>query len=71
MINLLSMTVPTPAYFSIFYVSAGEAFDAGAYADFHGLNRADIDAEDVHAVQDAASRLEPGEVLRVTHTRTV
>lgn len=50
-----------------FYVEAGGAFDADAYADAYGLNRADIDAQGIHSAQDAAARLNDGEWLEVTH----
>ena len=50
-----------------FYVEAGREFDAGIYADAYKLNRSDIDAQDIHATQDAASRLNEGEWLEVTH----
>ena len=50
-----------------FYVEACSAFDADAYAEAYGLNRADIDAQDIHSAQDAAARLNDGEWLEVTH----
>ena len=50
-----------------FYVEAGRLFDADDYAEAYSLNRADIDPQDVHAAQDAAGRLSPGQWLEVTH----
>ena len=50
-----------------FYVEEGELFDADDYADAYLINRGDIDAQDIHAVQDAAGRLNPGEWLEVSH----
>ena len=50
-----------------FYVEEGELFDADDYADAYRINRGDIDAQDIHAVQDAAGRLNVGEWLEVTH----
>lgn len=50
-----------------FYVESGSAFDSADYAKAFGLSRSDIDPQDVHAAQDAASRLLPGEWLAVTH----
>ena len=50
-----------------FYVEACSAFDADAYAEAYGLNRADIDAQDIHSAQDAAARLNDGEWLEVAH----
>jgi hypothetical protein len=50
-----------------FFVEAGNLFDANDYAEAYKLNRSDIDAQDVHSAQDAASRLNPGEWLEVTH----
>ena len=51
-----------------FYVEEGRLFDADDYADAYSLNRADIDAQDIHSAQDAAGRLNPGEWLEVTHS---
>ena len=42
-------------------------FDADDYAEAYGLDRVDFDAQDVHSVQDAAGRLNPGEWLEVSH----
>ena len=50
-----------------FFVEEGKFFDAGDYAEAYDLNRSDIDAQDIHSVQDAAGRLNPGEWLEVTH----
>ena len=50
-----------------FYVEAGKVFDADAYAEAYNLNRADLDAQDVHAAQDAAAQLNDGEWLFVDH----
>ena len=50
-----------------FYVEEGRLFDADDYAEAHGMDRVDFDAQDVHSVQDAAGRLNPGEWLEVSH----
>lgn len=50
-----------------FYVEAGSVFDADDYCEAYDLNRSELDAEDVHQVQDAAARLNEGEWLRVSH----
>lgn len=51
-----------------FYVEAGDVFDADVYAEAYNLHvSADIDAQDVHSAQDAASRLNTGEWLLVEH----
>ncbi len=51
----------------MFYVEEGKLFDADDYAEVYNLNRSDMDAQDVHSVQDAAGRLNPGEWLQVEH----
>ena len=53
-------------YFN-FYVEEGELFDADDYADAYRINRDDIDAQDIHAVEDATGHLNPGEWLQVEH----
>ena len=50
-----------------FYIEEGRLFDAGEYAEAYGLDPHEIDAQDVHSVQDAAGRLNPGEWLEVSH----
>jgi hypothetical protein len=51
-----------------FYVESGNVFDADDFAEAYKLNRADLDAGDVHAVQDAAAKLNAGEWLMVSHS---
>lgn len=51
-----------------YYVKAGNVFDADDYAAAYNLNRADLDADDVHAVQGAAAKLNEGEWLDVFHS---
>ena len=51
----------------VFYVEAGRLFDAEDYASAYGLNRSDIDDQDISRAQDAASLLKKGEWLAVTH----
>ena len=51
----------------VFYVEAGRLFDAEDYASAYGLNRSDIEEQDVNSAQDAAVRLNKGEWLVVTH----
>lgn len=69
MTHLTFRTVTRP-YFDgfMFYVESGSLFDADVYADAYGLNRSDIEAADIHAAQDAAGRLNPGEWLLVEHS---
>lgn len=50
-----------------FYVEYGDVFDADEYANVYGLNRHDIDHNDIANAQAAASNLSPGEWLEVTH----
>jgi hypothetical protein len=54
-----------------FYVEAGNVFDADDYAAAYKLNRADLDADDVHAVKDTAEKLNEGEWLEVSHSIAV
>lgn len=51
-----------------FYVACGHLFDADEYADAYNLNRTDLDADDVRAIQDAAASLKTEEWLRVSHS---
>jgi hypothetical protein len=50
-----------------FFVEEGRLFDADDYANAYGLNRSNIDAQDVNSAHDAAGRLNPGEWLEVSH----
>lgn len=68
-INLTFKTVTDPDLSGfMFFVEEGALFDADAYAEAYSLNRSALDAQDVHAVQDAAGHLNPGEWLQVEHT---
>lgn len=68
-INLNFTVTTTPDFGGFrFFVEAGRLFDADDYANAYDLNRSDIDAQDIHSVQDAAARLNPGEWLEVTHS---
>lgn len=68
-VNLTFKTVTAPDFGGfMFFVEEGTLFEADDYADAYGLNRSDIDAQDVHAAQDAAGRLNPGEWLQVEHS---
>lgn len=70
-INLTFKTTTTPDFGGfMFFVEEGELFDANDYAEAYGLNRADIDAQDIHSAQDAAGRLNPGEWLQIEHSIT-
>ena len=51
-----------------YYVKAGDLFDAEDYSAVYKLNRADLDADDVLAVQIAVGILTPGEWLAVSHS---
>lgn len=51
----------------VFHVEAGGEFDADDYAAAYNLNRHEIDPDAIHAAQDAAAQLNPGEWLRVEH----
>ena len=72
-VNLTYTVVTNPDSFVGFkyYVKAGEAFDADDFVDSYKLNRADLDADDVLATQDAAEKLTPGEWLTVFHSVAV
>ena len=52
----------------MFFVASGKLFDADDYADAYSLNRSDIDAQDIHSVQNAAGQLNDGEWLQVDHS---
>lgn len=69
-ISLTFKTVKNPDFFNPggeFYVEAEQLFDADDYAEAYGLNRYEIDPQDIHSAQDAAARLNPGEWLQVEH----
>jgi len=66
-INLTFKTVTEPDFNGLmFYVEEGSLFDADDYAEAYGINRSDIDEQDIHSAQDAAGKLNPGEWLNVT-----
>jgi hypothetical protein len=69
-VNLTYTVVTNPDSFVGFkyYVKAGDAFDADDFAESYKLNRADLDADDVLAAQDAAAKLMVGEWLTVSHS---
>lgn len=50
-----------------FSVQEGDFFVAEDYAKACDLNIHDMDAASIHAAQDAAGHLNPGEWLKVTH----
>jgi len=67
--RLTVATIDTPDFAGWnFYVEAGRAFDADDYAAAYNLNRHEIDPASIHAAQDAAARLKPGEWIEVSHT---
>ena len=66
-INLTWKTITDPDLGG-FLVEEGRLFDADDYAKALKLNRSDIDAQDVHAAQDAAGGLNPKEWLKIDHT---
>ncbi len=51
-----------------YYVKAGEAFNVDDYCAAYKLDRADLDASDVAAVELAVGILSPGEWLQVSHS---
>lgn len=66
-INLTFATITDPDFGgNLFYVEEGSLFDADDYAEAYGINRSDIDEQDIHSAQDAAGKLNPGEWLNVT-----
>jgi len=69
-VNLTYAVVTNPDSFVGFkyYVKAGGAFDVDDFAKSYKLNRADLDADDVLATQDAAAKLSAGEWLTVSHS---
>lgn len=72
-INLTSSVVTNPdslVGFN-FYVAFGQVFDANEYATAYRLNRADLDADAVDAIQNAAATLHAGEWLKVSHSIAV
>lgn len=69
MINLAFKVTREPDFSGfMFYVKEGHLFHADDYADAYGVNVNDIDVQDIHSVQDAAGRLNPGEWLHVEHS---
>jgi hypothetical protein len=50
-----------------FFVEFDRAFFAREYAEAYGLNYYEIDPDSVKMCQDAASRLNPGFWLEITH----
>jgi len=67
-INLITTITTNPDFSGgLFYVQSGGEFDANDYAEHAGLNRHDIDADDIHAAQDKASGLNDGEWMLVDH----
>lgn len=69
-VNLTYAVVTDPDSFVGFkyYVKAGDMFNADDFAGAYKLNRADLDADDVLAIQDAAAKLAAGEWLTVSHS---
>jgi hypothetical protein len=68
-IHLTFETVTSPDLSGfMFYVESGGVFDVADYADAYNLNPSDIDAQDTHSAQDAASKLIEGEWLLVEHS---
>ena len=51
-----------------YYVKAGQAFDADDFAYSYKLNRSDLDPDSVLATREAATNLQPGEWLVVSHS---
>jgi len=67
-INLTTKIINDPDLTGfMFYVESGELFDADNYAETYNLNRSDLDAQDVHSVQNVASQLNDGQWLLVEH----
>lgn len=48
-----------------FYVEEGGLFDVADFAEYNNINQYDIDQQDVHSAQDAASKLSGGRFLLV------
>jgi hypothetical protein len=69
-VNLTYTVVTNPDSFVGFkyYVKAGDMFDADDFSAAYKLNRADLDANDVLATQDASTKLTAGEWLTVSHS---
>ena len=68
MINLTFKTVNSVDFSGFnFYVEEGLLFDPYDYAEAYRINRDDISARDIHAVQNATGHLNPGEWLQVEH----
>lgn len=62
-------TITTNPDFSggLFYVEAGYLFDVYDYAEYAGLNAADIDHDSIKAAQNKAAGLNDGEWMLVDH----
>lgn len=68
MIRLTWNTTRTPDLDGYnFYVEAGDVFDVVAFCEAYGLNRRDIDHNDIANAQAAASNLCQGEWLEVEY----
>jgi hypothetical protein len=51
----------------LYFVEAGDSFDADDYASAYKIDRNEFYLDDVQQVQDAAARLSLGEWLEVSH----
>lgn len=71
MINLTYKVIEsTPADISnmtVFALDQKTPFDADDYAEWANINRPDMDADDVHAIQDAQSQLGTGVWMIIDH----
>lgn len=50
-----------------YYVEEGSLFDADDFCDAFSIDRSEVDPQDIHSVQDAAGRLNPGTWLWVSY----
>lgn len=71
MINLTYKVIEsTPADISnmtVFALDQKTPFDAADYAEWANINRPDMDADDVHAIQDAQSQLGKDFYMLIEH----
>lgn len=65
--TVIESTAAKISNMTVFAVDMNTPFDADDYAEWANINRADLDADGVHAIQDAQSQLGKGFWLIIDH----
>jgi hypothetical protein len=65
--EVIQSTAAEISNMTVFALDQQKPFDADDYAEWAGLNRADIDPADIHAIQDAQSQLGKDFWMIVSH----